>query len=725
MAIKIGDNRANTIYGTRHDDLIFGLNGDDIVSAGAGSDFVFAGAGNDQIFAGAGNDWVFAGRGNDAAYGGDGNDFLFGEAGNDVLDGGRGSDVVDGGTGNDTLIFTDAERGGRDQYIGGTGQDTLILEFAGARWANAAVKAEVVSYLNFLANGGTGSFTFTTLNLVVSSLESLVVKVDGVIINPLGNGNTLPTGVADSYSTGENSLLNVSPATGLGTLIANDSTGNGAFTVELVAGPAQGALTINANGTFSFDPGTAFDYLAAGQSAIETFTYRIVNSAGTSAPITVTLNIAGANDVATIGGVRSGSVTEDNALATVSGAVTITDADAGQSALANPGTLQGTYGTLVLAANGVWTYTINNSLATTQALGAGVAATETFAITSLDGTAASAITVTVNGTNDLAVISGNLSGSVQEDNPAPDGTTVLVTTSGRVMVTDADSGQSAIGNHGTFTGTYGTLTLLADGNWTYTLNNGLSAVQGLGQGDTAVDTFSIVSLDGLTTTPLSITVNGTNDVPTFGLQVGLVTEDGSDVPDQLETQIVTGAIVVNDADIGESGVANPGVYTGTYGSLVLAANGTWTYTLDNEGLAVQSIGGGESGLALEEINVTTIDGTIVPISIFIVGANDAATVDGDTFDIIDLTIGDVAANGFVTVNDIDQGESGVVSGVFEGTFGNLTLNGDGSWVYDFLAFDQVGGELSQTLNDIFDLQTIGGDTFNISVSINDGFLNPS
>jgi VCBS repeat-containing protein len=615
MAIKIGNNNANTINGTSHNDLIFGLNGDDIINAGAGNDFVFAGSGNDQIFAGDGNDWVFAGAGNDLAFGGDGNDFLFGEAGNDTLNGGRGSDIVDGGTGNDTLIFTDAERGGLDHYIGGAGQDTLVLEFAGARWANAAVKAEVASYLAYLAGGGTGNFTFTTMNLVVSSVETLIVKVDGIVISPAGNGNTVPSGAADSYSTGENGILTVSPATGMGTLVGNDNTGNGAFTVELVAGPSHGALTLNTNGTFSFNPGTAFDYLAAGQSAVETFTYRIVNSAGTSAPITVSLNIAGANDVATISGNHAGSVTEDSALTTVSGAVTITDVDTGQSALANPGTIQGTYGSLALAANGTWTYTIDSTLAATQALGGSDVATENFAITSLDGTATSAIT---------------------------------------------------------------------------------------------------------------IDVHGTNDVPTFGLQVGVVGEDGSLDPTEFGSQITTGTIVVHDADAGQSGVANPGTYTGTYGSLVLAADGTWTYTLDNESAAVQSLGTGEynSG-ALETINVSTIDGTVVPINLFVIGANDAATVDGTLSDTIVLAFEDVTANGFVTVSDIDQGESGVVAGLFHGTYGDLTLSGDGTWVYDFLAFDQVGGPTPQILNENFDMQTLGGDLFNISVSISDGFLIPS
>ena len=154
-------------------------------------------------------------------------------------------------------------------------------------------------------------------------------------------------------------------------------------------------------------PDTAFDYLAAEESAVETFTYRIVNSAGASEPITVTLNIEGANDAATLGGVSTGEVSEDGEVTTASGAISVTDADAGQAELANPGTRQGTYGSLTLAADGTWTYTIDNSLLGTQALGAEDTATEAFDISSADGTAASSISISVNGTNDDASIAGD------------------------------------------------------------------------------------------------------------------------------------------------------------------------------------------------------------------------------------------------------------------------------------------------------------------------------
>src|SRR5258705_5738117 len=63
-------------------------------------------------------------------------------------------------------------------------------------------------------------------------------------------------------------------------------------------------------------------------------------------------------------GVSTGSVTEDVAVVsgnlTTSGALTITDVDAGQSNFAAHSSIAGTYGTFTLDAAGNWTYTVND-----------------------------------------------------------------------------------------------------------------------------------------------------------------------------------------------------------------------------------------------------------------------------------------------------------------------------------------------------------------------------
>src|SRR5260370_1261421 len=100
---------------------------------------------------------------------------------------------------------------------------------------------------------------------------------------------------------------------------------------------------------------------------------------------------------------------------TASGALTIADADQGQSSFIAQASHAGTYGTFTLAANGAWSYTANDSQTAIQQLGAGQSITDSFTAISFDGTASQLVSVTINGTNDVPVIGGVSTGSVTED----------------------------------------------------------------------------------------------------------------------------------------------------------------------------------------------------------------------------------------------------------------------------------------------------------------------
>ena len=71
------------------------------------------------------------------------------------------------------------------------------------------------------------------------------------------------------------------------------------------------------------------------------------------------------------------------------------------------------FGSYTLTAAGVWTYTLDNSNPTVQALKAGDTLTDTFTATTVDGTA-QVVTITIHGTDDAAVISGDTSDSGTE-----------------------------------------------------------------------------------------------------------------------------------------------------------------------------------------------------------------------------------------------------------------------------------------------------------------------
>src|SRR5205823_254580 len=143
-----------------------------------------------------------------------------------------------------------------------------------------------------------------------------------------------------------------------------------------------------------------------------------------------------------------------------------------------------------------WTYTVADSAV--AYLAAGQTKVESFTITFSDQNG-SVITrqiyVTIYGANDAAVIGGISTGAVTEEVGVVAG---HLSTSGVLSISDADQGQAnfvvqtaTTGNHG-----YGTFTLDALGNWTYTADNSLTAIQQLGAGQSITDSFTAVSFDG-------------------------------------------------------------------------------------------------------------------------------------------------------------------------------------------------------------------------------------
>ena len=86
--------------------------------------------------------------------------------------------------------------------------------------------------------------------------------------------------------------------------------------------------------------------------------------------------------------------------------------DTWQAVAAGAATTNG-YGTYALDAVGVWSYTLDNTNAAVQALNVGQTLTDTFTALTADGTT-QVVTITIDGTDDAAVISGTASGNVTE-----------------------------------------------------------------------------------------------------------------------------------------------------------------------------------------------------------------------------------------------------------------------------------------------------------------------
>jgi VCBS repeat-containing protein len=139
------------------------------------------------------------------------------------------------------------------------------------------------------------------------------------------------------------------------------------------------------------------------------------------------------NSAAVIGTPTVSSVTEDTNPQTLvaAGSISISDANAGQAAFKTTViAASGDLGSLTVAANGAYTYSVADSKV--QFLGAGQTKVDTFTVTSLDGTQKQ-ISFTIHGTNDAAVIGTPTVHDVTEDATNP-----TLTAVGSISITDAD-----------------------------------------------------------------------------------------------------------------------------------------------------------------------------------------------------------------------------------------------------------------------------------------------
>jgi VCBS repeat-containing protein len=264
---------------------------------------------------------------------------------------------------------------------------------------------------------------------------------------------------------------------------------------QLVSGVGadNGALTFNADGTYSFNPGTNFDALAAGASRAVNFTYTATDNLGqASAAKTVTITVTGTNDAPVVSAAApSATLVEAGAGVTGVASATIAlskgDIDAGTSATYDTSswtrvgstaqyTKAGTYGTATLdTSSDVVTYALSNSNSATNALVDADHVTDSFNVVVSDGTASSNVNAVfnINGSNET--ITGALSAltdaGVASDNRtniktptlvgfADPGGAVVVSVAGQNLATTAN----ANGNWTVSTAT------LSDGTYTATIN---------------------------------------------------------------------------------------------------------------------------------------------------------------------------------------------------------------------------------------------------------------
>ena len=242
------------------------------------------------------------------------------------------------------------------------------------------------------------SFTYTpTANANGADSFTLVVSdghggsAEQVVSVAIAAVNDAPTAPATATLVIDED--HASAATAIG---ASDVDGNAlSYALKPSAEPAHGNVVFDqAAGRFVYTP-------AANYAGADSFTIRISDGAGGLTEQAVAVTVRPVNDAAVIAGTITGAVREDTGKV-VKGQLTGIDIDGA----VQPFTLieQGQYGKLTITAAGSWSYVLDNANRIVNALDDGSAPLlDTAVVQTADGTT-QAITITITGTTDPAIV---------------------------------------------------------------------------------------------------------------------------------------------------------------------------------------------------------------------------------------------------------------------------------------------------------------------------------
>ncbi|WP_349237410.1 VCBS domain-containing protein [Vibrio crassostreae] len=541
----------------------------------------------------------------------------------------------------------------------------------------------------------------------------------------------------------------------------------------------QGGFTLNTDGSYKLDPTDAsFQHLKAGEIETLTIPVTVTDSAGATDTKDLVITITGTNDAPTISGIDTGTLKEDVSAnpqshnLTATGKLDIVDIDTGESSFVGHGFnktgLQGHYGHLQISPDGSWSYFADNSQSAIQTLGNNEHLTDTIQVTSKDGTTHD-IVITINGTNDAAVISGVDTGDVTEGNAGQDmspdyaqpGMAFLgrstIDATGKLDITDADAGEAEFDTHGigfTYSGQYGDLLLNKDGSWSYHADTGqirstggLTSTRGttidqLGENQTLTDTVTVFTKDG-TSHDIVITIHGSNDRPYCSSEVQLNSGKEDLVQTITSTELLANTVDVDANDAGKLSIAN---LHADHGSILDNKDGTFTFTPNSDyngkvqftydvkdahggithtGASTTlanrqdsaTFGGTDTGDVHEGHTYTAPDGSMTG------GSVDDRSPDHMHGNIGKLWNDEIHTEGHLAIIDADTGESYALNGVYQGSLGRVILQSNGDWSYfASIGQDATGRAIDhlgkgESLTDTVTVKSADGTTHDIVVTI--------
>ncbi len=344
-----------------------------------------------------------------------------------------------------------------------------------------------------------------------------------------------------------------------------------------------------------------------------------------------------------------------------------------------------TYGTLDLNSDGTYSYTLDNGNATVQALDSGDPLVETFTYTIVDkdgDTSSTTLTVTINGADEapsVIIVDNDSTPSVDADEAVPENSTLngeftvtaaagLHASSTALTIVDENAGdtggntlnltlsqlqnlstsnQQAVGADGTITLNDYTFTAGSPNQYIvkYTFDPTCSSRDHSGGDTRVIEQFSIVATDTnnnsnspdvldilITDTDPTATNNDagtvTEDAATLTVTGNAVTEnEGSGVDTIVDTTIDPVTSIAQGVSSAAVSNGSPNSIVGTYGTLTIQSDGSYTYTLDDSSAAVQTLGSSDTPTETFTYTITHSDNDTATASITVTvqGVEDVTT----------------------------------------------------------------------------------------------------
>jgi len=526
--------------------------------------------------------------------------------------------VVDGVT-----TFT---AGARPNYTGLTPSSFRIADYVGG-FPLAAAKPYLGHHIVDL-----GFFAPST-DVTVNAAWTSATNGDLIMANALVFVAS-PVVKDDLYNALEDTPLAVS-APGV---MANDfASSASAASVELVAGPSNGLLDLQSDGSFTYNPNPNFN-------GVDTFTYRIIAGTLESSVATVQIQVGGIGD-APIASQDAFTATEDTILTATVPGVLGNDVDGDGDSLSALIVTSPHSGSLFLNGDGSFAYVPEPNFT-------GI---DYFTYRASDGVFSSAdttVTITVGPVADAPV--------AEPDSYELDEDTSLTISVPGVLANDTDpDGDNLTAELVTET-QHGIVLLDADGVFSY-----VPDADYFGS-----DSFTYRATDGELHSPditVTLTINSINDF-------AVPNDDYFSATEQQPLIVAAPGVLGNDTDTENEELSAFVVEAPLSGTLNLASDGGFTYTPD-----VAFNGTDIFRYLANDGHGNSTTGTVY---LAVLPHNDAPVAMNDQYVALEDNVLQIAASNGVMLNDSDEDKDLLIARLIkEPLHGSINLNLDGSFEY--------------------------------------------